>query len=342
MSKKLERHLRRIFEEPAPTVIPIPVQPQPQQPVQQQNQPQYPQYPYIGYPQYPYPYYHRPRASEIKELIELLREEREKSSEEMKQYIEYRISQLLTQIGQSGKEDWIDRMMKYMMMMRFLGEREKRAETPSEKLSLELLKRDLEAKMRDELERVYGAVGSLSKRMEERKLAEEFRSAIELLRDDLKKVSEGKKRSIAEDLRDLATAIREMQSIAPQVSGSETLQMMREITASISGMLTALAGWGREEEEEEEVETGEEEREILDRKIAEYLIRRAQRGKTKIDVRKIAKKFSVSPQRVVKVIETLSRKGILKVRVPEEYLPKEEASEEKEEVQEVPEGVVSE
>ena len=335
MSKKLERHLRRIFEEPAPTVIPIPVQPPPQQ---QQNQPQYPQYPYIGYPQYPYPYYHRPRASEIKELIELLREEREKSSKEMKQYIEYRISQLLTQIGQPSKEDWVDRMMKYMMLMKFIGEKEKTA-TPSEKLSLELLKRDIEAKMRDELERVYGAVGSLSKRMEERKLAEEFRSAIELLREDLKKVSEGsKKRSIAEDLRDLATAIREMQSIAPQVTGSETLQMMREITASISGMLTALAGWGVEEEEEEEVETGEEE--ILDKKIAEYLIRRAQKGKTKIDVRRIAKKFSVSPERVVRIIETLSRKGVLKVRVPEEYLPKETPEEKVE--QEVPEGVVSE
>ena len=337
MSKKLERHLRRIFEEPAPTVIPIPVQPPPQQ---QQNQPQYPQYPYIGYPQYPYPYYHRPRASEIKELIELLREEREKSSEDMRKYIDYKISQTLAQIGQQPKEDWVDRMMKYMMLMKFIGEKEKTA-TPSEKLSLELLKRDIEAKMRDELERVYGAVGSLSKRMEERKLAEEFRRAIELLREDLKKVSEGsKKRSIAEDLRDLATAIREMQSIAPQVTGSETLQMMREITASISGMLTALAGWGVEEEEEEEVETGEEEREILDRKIAEYLIRRAQKGKTKIDVRRIAKKFSVSPERVVRVIETLSRKGVLKVRVPEEYLPKETPEEKVE--QEVSEGVVSE
>ncbi|RLF93842.1 hypothetical protein DRN52_05905, partial [Thermococci archaeon] len=209
MSKKLERHLRRIFEEPPPTVIPIPVQPQPVQQSQQQNQPQYPQYPYIGYPQYPYPYYHRPRPSEIRELIELLREEREKSSEEMKQYIDYRISQILSQIGQQPKEDWIDRMMKYMMMMRFLGEKEKRAETPAEKMAIELLKRDIESKMKDELEKVYGAVGSLSRRMEERKLAEEFRSAIELLRDDLKKVSEGsKKRSITEDLRDLATAIR--------------------------------------------------------------------------------------------------------------------------------------
>ncbi|RLF92847.1 hypothetical protein DRN52_07370 [Thermococci archaeon] len=338
MSKKLERHLRRIFEEPPPTVIPIP---QPVQQPQQQNQPQYPQYPQYpiyGYPQYPY--YHRPRPSEIRELIELLREEREKSSEDMRKYIDYKISQTLAQIGQQPKEDWVDRMMKYMMLMKFIGEKEKTAETPSEKLSLELLKRDLEAKMRDELERVYGAVGSLSKRMEERKLAEEFRSAIELLRDDLKKVSEGsKKRSIAEDLRDLATAIREMQSIAPQVTGSETLQMMREITASISGMLTALAGWGVEEEEEEEEEVGEEEREILDRKIAEYLIRRAQRGKAKIDVRKVAEKFSVSPQRVVKVIEALGKKGVLKIRVPEEYLPKEETSEE---AQEVAEGVVSE